>query len=592
MGAFLFTASGWSLRHLQYVNVATIFAHLPWLLAALLACASQDPRRRTHGLLALSLLTMSEVLLGFQQGVWFNGVAEGILVGWLLLSRAIGSLRVLFAIASAKVLGLLGGAIQVLPSLDAAVHSVRASDVEGFWTVGSLPPPNLFQAIHPYLFAGGALGGPREYALYSGVVSAVLVAVLIARARTLDRSSRAVLLLALALIGVAAVLAMGKYAVVYTYLGSLPGLRWLRYPARITCVLSLGVALASALALDQLLDRPIGVRGRQLAGFAALVAASVLLSLAGYAVLMRAEDFAYLAPRIGSPAALVSGPLLVIAACSLVIWASRGTRTALFALALFAAADLAYYGLPEIYAERPKQMAELVSSLDAPPTREGFRVGSHDNGLLLDHWRLTGGYVGLPPATRLDRHRELHLRLAGISWRFGPETLGNPDAGPEARIGWHAVPDPIPRVRVVTTAVDGPVPYPPGSDIEPLRVAWLDEPIDLEGGEPGTVQILEEEDGDIDLLVEGTARQLMAISERWHPDWKVEVDGAQAELLRVDGDFMGVLVDPGAHRVSLRYRSMALRRGAAISAVSSSAVLGLWILGLLRHRRPAAAPQT
>ena len=564
--AFLFVASGWSLRHLQYVNVATVFAHLPWLLLALRACASQDPRRRARGALALSLLTASELLLGFPQGVWFNAVAEGIFVGWLLLNGLLRSRDMLTRVAIAKILGILGGAIQVLPSLDAASHSVRSSLAEGFWTVGSLPPLNLAQPLHPYLFQGGALGGPREYAFYGGAASTVLLMVLIFRIRKLDRKRRALTILALALIVIAAILALGKYAGVYTYLGALPGLRWFRYPARFTCIVSLGVALASGIALDHIARSPIRLDIRRVAPMAGLVLASATLSLAGLAVVRTADEFAYLAPRIGSSLALLSGPLLVAAASLLVIWASRGSKKAYCALALFAAADLASYGVPEIYADPPMTLTEVVDSLNTPPNREGYRVASHDTTLLLGGWKLAGGNVALRPATRLDWSRETHLRVSSAGWRYQPVQHGDPRSAAEGP--WYVVSDPLPRARVVTKAVSGPAPYPPESDTDPAEFAWLDEPLALGSGSPGTVEIRLDRNGAIDLEVTGPARQLAVISERWHPDWEAKVDGARVDLHRVDGDYMGVVTPGGKHLVSLRYRSKALRSGAAISLLA------------------------
>ena len=62
------------------------------------------------------------------------------------------------------------------------------------------------------------------------------------------------------------------------------------------------------------------------------------------------------------------------------------------------------------------------------------------------------------------------------------------------------------------------------------------------------------------------------------PGWQAAVDGGPAEVLRVNGDFLGVLVEPGRHAVALQFAPLSLRLGKVFSCFSAG-LLGLVLLG-------------
>jgi hypothetical protein len=73
--------------------------------------------------------------------------------------------------------------------------------------------------------------------------------------------------------------------------------------------------------------------------------------------------------------------------------------------------------------------------------------------------------------------------------------------------------------------------------------------------------------------------------------WRATVDDVAANVALVNGNFCGVSVPPGRHRVALRYDARPFIAGALAAAVSAAALLaaGLWLLAERRRDGPAAA---
>jgi hypothetical protein len=76
----------------------------------------------------------------------------------------------------------------------------------------------------------------------------------------------------------------------------------------------------------------------------------------------------------------------------------------------------------------------------------------------------------------------------------------------------------------------------------------------------------------------------LLVSENWYPDWRAEVDGRQAQVLRGDLTFLTIPVPKGAREVRLTTRSDAYRRGKMVSFASLAAIL-VWLLLPVALRR-------
>jgi hypothetical protein len=81
---------------------------------------------------------------------------------------------------------------------------------------------------------------------------------------------------------------------------------------------------------------------------------------------------------------------------------------------------------------------------------------------------------------------------------------------------------------------------------------------------------------------------ILVLSEIYYPDWKVEVDGEPAEMLRADYVLRAVALEGGEHEVVFRYDTSLLKKSAYLSAITFGSVTLILIVGLvltLRGRR-------
>jgi hypothetical protein len=101
------------------------------------------------------------------------------------------------------------------------------------------------------------------------------------------------------------------------------------------------------------------------------------------------------------------------------------------------------------------------------------------------------------------------------------------------------------------------------------------------------VQLVERGQTKVRVAVETATDGLLVLADPWYPQWRVEVDGRPAELLRVDHAFRGVRVPAGAHQVTFTYQDRALLLGVALAAATSLALAGLY--AVRRRRRPSSA---
>ena len=115
--------------------------------------------------------------------------------------------------------------------------------------------------------------------------------------------------------------------------------------------------------------------------------------------------------------------------------------------------------------------------------------------------------------------------------------------------------------------------------------ALVDEPVAPEPGPPGRARIERDLPGAISLATAAPTRQLLVLSESFHPGWKVLVDGQPARVLRANGDFIGVVVEAGAHRVELRFAPRSFLVGRWISVAALVLVLGVALVGVIRRAR-------
>ena len=184
-----------------HTNQIAVVAHAPWLMIALKHCIVGDRRYRTRWCMVVALLNGSELLLGYP----YYYVMSTALQVWYVLYLTSGrmSSRDVLRAGLATVVGLLIGAVQLVPTWSALKASSRASPTFDFLSEASLHPLNFLQSASPYVFAGRKFGafGPHELCIYAGIGPLLLFVWLCTKKDDPDRRL-IVFLFALAILGV------------------------------------------------------------------------------------------------------------------------------------------------------------------------------------------------------------------------------------------------------------------------------------------------------------------------------------------------------------------------------------------------------
>ncbi len=121
--------------------------------------------------------------------------------------------------------------------------------------------------------------------------------------------------------------------------------------------------------------------------------------------------------------------------------------------------------------------------------------------------------------------------------------------------------------------------------IRPETTALTEIPLALPASKPGTAALVAERPGRLEIAVDCTAVQLLVAAEGYHRGWQALVDGRPREVYRVNGDFLGCLVDAGNHRVVFNFQPESLQRGRFASYLGLG-FLSLCFLGFSAPRTP------
>jgi hypothetical protein len=106
-------------------------------------------------------------------------------------------------------------------------------------------------------------------------------------------------------------------------------------------------------------------------------------------------------------------------------------------------------------------------------------------------------------------------------------------------------------------------------------------------GLTGTARIVARTPDTLDVAAQLPSRGVLVVLEAFDSGWSAEVDGRPAEVLRGNGLFRAVRLDPGEHQVRFGYRPWSARVGAVLSLGGALAALAT-ALSLSR----AAAPRS
>ncbi|HEY9070271.1 MAG TPA: hypothetical protein VIV61_08420 [Candidatus Ozemobacteraceae bacterium] len=587
-GAMVFTFSSFNTLHLVHPSGTAVVAHIPWLLAAIRAMTTTAPRQQITGEAGIALLTASQLLLGHPQYVWYSLLAE---TAWsLYLFR--GRPDLLLRLAGLKLVGLGIGALQLLPTHEVLRDSDRSTPDLGYLMAFSLNPVNLIQPLTPYLFAERGLGGvTHEFALYPGAAPFILGCWLLMSRRD-DERLKGLIRFLTGFLAISLLLAMGRFGGIAVLLTWLPLVGSFRVPSRAMVLVQLAWGVLAGVAWSELAGSgKAGDTERMERLTARLVKLSLLISCLFPLLLSGTDGNGLLAPL----ALIVAGPALVTGAAYLCRRLAGKSAWAFPLLALFTAVDLGIYGVSYAVFPTEDPLAARARA-EAPPGSPGDRLvvtpktfrPSHEYPLN-NHFATQGfiqldGFAGLEPRSRLFNGSATvqALRTAGVRWVSVLASPTQPERLRPVSPFWLEVPDPLPRLRLVSDTLiashaDEAIPR-----IDPGTTAIVEHPVDLDPGPPGTARILAESPGFLMITTSTTGRRLTVLADRFHRGWKATLDGQDIELLRVNGDFTGWVAPAGTHTVTLEFRPDSLAWGRLISRIS------LLLLGLYLLRRSSA----
>lgn len=601
-GALVFAFSGFNLLHFMHIITVAIIAHVPWLLICIqTALCSPLPRRRSLGWLGVALLTASQTLMGYPQGLLLSFLIEAWFVGFLFWTTK--PLRGCGRLLGAKLLGITAGAAQILPMIDQFQNSLRSRVPVGWVLSGSLPPLNLAQLFGPYLLpdrviiqhqpTGRLFGGNvHEFGVYCGAVTTVLVAWLLFRRSEWGRQRKTVL--GAALLGLfALIMAFGSFGGLYRLQVMIPLLGGFRVPSRYIAIFHFALSILAAVAADQLLGNSART-GRRNEGALLLVCPGIALFLSAIALGWKPPPVPFwnmVIPHGFAPAGMVISSAGLLAAASVLAWGClRKWPWAGFALIAFAAADQTVYGLSYLHRAQPMTVQAVREKAGNLPAGGGERLLAQraqdsDIGTMAGR-NLVGGLAGMMPDRRLDYKITNAMRVAACGWRQATKEEAAAASEPQTgTIQWLRVPDPMPRVRLVTECRVSTKPAADIAGIDVSGVALVENPIDTEPGEAGKASIVEERPGCIRVAVEARTRQFLVVSESYHGGWRATANGKPAPVERAYGDFMGCVVGPGRSEIVLRFLPSSLTAGAVVSGAAFALIAGVFLAG--QRRSPA-----
>jgi len=612
---------------------------------AFLALLRAVKDRNPGGYALLALVVGLGLLSPHYQMTYYLLVAAGLWTLYLAFldpGRPAGkraALAVAFALG-AVVLGLMLSALQALPFLSYIPFSPRGEGGgSGGWEYAvsySLPPEELFTAILPQF--NGVLEsywGRNFFKLHTEYLGAVVVTLAVLGIG--DRSRRRVIRALGAIALLFLLVAFGGHTPFYTlWYEIMPMMKKVRAPGMAFFLVALPTAVCAGFGVDRLLRREVSLR-------ALAIPLGVLGGLALLGVLGVLESVAMLfaspeqAPKLSANGPeLRSGALRLVLATSLaaaVLWAIAVGRlrgyAAAAALAAVVVADLwsvdrrfFEYRPPasELFADDPitsrlrgvpKPYRVLDAGVYPGSVLMAYSVptvlGYHGNEVRF-YDDLLGGKniwrnVGNPNLHDLLAVRFLLLpdtqSVPGFHQVLGPTPTRHGSVGvlyerdsvpPYARIVPAAAK--LPEEQVVPTVIDPR--FPPNGVLVFPESATVS-PAPIRGGAPDTVavraEVAEWRPGRMRITLTGsdTATRYLLVSETWYKDWRAQVDGKPAAVLRGDHALLTVPVPAGAREVALDFHSPEYARGKLISLLALLGIAGLSGWTLLRRRRTAHA---
>ncbi len=501
-------------------------------------------------------------------------------------------------------------AAQLLPFLDLVAHAQRETGYTDLrW---SMPGSGLANFLVPMAFGNTATEGiffqhgqywTSSYYLGIGTLWLALLALICLRER------RVWLLAAVA--GVAILCALGESTPFYPLVRRLlPQLSFITYPVKFVMVVVFAAPLLAAFSLTNLGKNPRRVFSLGLV-LLLLIGGIVIwtqlapqpgddshatqvngFSRAAFLLLTGAVLFAL--TRAVPSAPLRFAPLALILIAWLDVFTHEPQQNPTVPPGVYelnlARAKLAMQPQPELGGSRamlsPAAALELTRFAVSDPKNNllAKRIGYCANVNLLDAVPKVDGFFSLTPR-EFDGLLSLIYSATNGNWSRLEDFLGvSQTTAPDSVLHWQ------PRTNFLPLVTAGQKPI----FLDDTNTLWTFGRNDFDGGKmlflppdeksfvtvsnPTTAKILKSKfsNNTVDVEVEAAEPSLVVVAQTFYRNWRAEIDGQPARLLRANVAFQAVQVPAGTHQVHFYYRDRVFEIGAAIS-------ICMWVNSLVSY---------
>lgn len=525
----------------------------------------------------------------------------------------IHSWRVIFAAYAAITCGLSLAAVQLLPTYELKQRSQRAAvGKDHELDFGAIPPwywTQVFRPSHWYspltdreraFRESPPLGHSRtnsaETHLYFGVVPLLLVFIGIAGCAKRERVTQFWIVLA-----VLSWLYTSGWLLPITR--HLPGFNYFQGAGRYGLLTTFAVAMLAGIGLDRFLREPEAPRKSTVALLIGAVWSASIWFFLGDDVAAVVSQLQISNPLIvsNSKVAATNGPLLelvrigvlltLVIAPLVAFWgrseraSGADARFVLFGWLLLTTA-VEFWTISRLVTFAPIIESPPLKSLEQSPVRQALIEAAKTRPAL----RLFAPGANLPST--------LGIPSAPVYLTFGPAEYVDESLQLPTAVGASVVPgtqqqlDWLRRVGVTHVLC-----FEPPAMTSAMKLIWKgDDPFlnrawgragqplflyEIENSlgrlqvksangerrEPNSWQLtaFESRANTVECTVEILEAGVLVLADLDYPGWSVTVDGRPAESIRVDGQFRGVRLESGSHRVTWSFRPHSVRWGAAVS---------------------------
>lgn len=592
--------------------------HLPnistmvWVPLVLLAFDRWSVEGRLRWVVYGAVAVVMQVFAGHPQYLFYTGVTVVLLSIFKCLSGCTSLSRTLIGLVSVYLLGSLLGAVQLLPGLEAAGESVRATGIPFSYAAEfSLPLQGLLTLMAPGAWDIPVQGLPMlwEGNLYFGVAGIALFFLGLNIRRSNDNMAY---LLAM---GTLFVLALGSHTPLFSWLFHyVPGFDLFRGSAKFAFFVILIAVYFSAYGAERLLSHPASIStfvpGRLLAITVAVAGCALWVAqlaplgeMSGVIPQPLPAGTTGINPALVAPAntaiALYRAAALLGLAALLIWQAQKKRRLAAWMLMLLAAS--------EVFIFAADHLSDFALKLISESETVKFLNTHHGGDRVLN--------LALPNAGMLTHNKEIWGSDPGILRRWGEFIAATqktavpysqfvhfnllPPVLALTRLHWviqrsHGawqvteIPAPLPRVSIysqVETITDKHLRLQrlaePRFDFRHTLLLESRAPILPVAGASGKIDIVKEGTDSLELRVHLSAPAYLLITDAYSQGWKVrgvaESRDKDYQLVPADHAFIGIPLTAGTHHLQLYYRPTLWWYGVSLSLLGLVCLLLLWL---------------